>query len=474
MRKIFATLLAVVMVACVFAAMPASAAVFDNSTAADAQALTLVATEIMPNPDGRDTYEFIEFYNRSDAAVDFYGLSLVRSPLYQNDPSLTSDNDFYATRNMWRTTHKFQAKMDITTGDLVIPAEAQTLAPQGVSFTNPASGSVAARSIALVWFVNQDALRDISEKAATDYDPSEIPADLARIMFREKFNVPNAVPIFMVWGDNAVNADHTIKNNEFALSNCINKYEAYMLGLVENTFDLDTDTGSSAKVKCLFSYGANQVMYFKGEQSAGKAYTFVPADQTPDVVNRKVKPKKTNEEASDFVWGGYVESYRQVGMAGGVETPTPGTMEKYQWYYVDAAHAPMTVSAADVQEWADRVAPAGDIDTGYVDDTEPTDINPQDNLESREDKEARLLGGTKTSSGSKKNTGKTGDGTDAAGLPTGALIGIIAGGVVILAAAAVAVIIVMKKKKAAPAVEEAPAEEAPAEEAPAEEENKEE
>ncbi len=480
MRKMLATVLAVVMLVGVFAAIPAFAApatTFDGSTEADIP--DVIATEIVPNPPGAgDAWEYIEFYNRGDSAVNFYDLSLLRSPNYATKPVLSQDDPYYASKDMWRTTKKFQTKVDITTGAVAIPADATeagvTLAP-GVVLNNPASGTVAAHSFAIVLVLNKNAIDAINEESA---DYMDVPAELPRIMFREKFNVPTGVPIFYIWGRTAINEnDGTIKNNEFGLEDCVKGTPAgFMLALAENTFDLATDTGASSKVKSLFAYGVNQTMYYNGGETDGKAYVYVPADQVPEVVNRVAK--KTNDTAPDFAWGGYVESYRQAGMAGGQEKPNPGKMEAYQWYYVDPDNAPAEIKGDDpnwgpaaVQTWAALAAPDGGIDQERQTD-EPDDIEL--NLESREDKESRLLGTGTKKSGKKADAGTGETETASKGLPTGALIGIIAGGVVLVAAVVVAVIIVLKKKKAAPAVEEAPAEETPVEEAPAEEEKKDE
>ncbi len=475
MRKILATVLAVVMLVGVFAAVPAfatPATTFDNSTEADVP--NVIATEIMPNPAGKgDAWEFIEFYNRGDAAVNFYDLSLLRSPNYATKPALSQDDPYYTYKDMWRTTRKFQAKVDITTGAVTIPAEENVQLSTGVVLNNPADGTVAAHSFAIILVLNKDAVNAINEEAAEYVD---VPADLPRIMFRTKFNVPASVPIFYIWGHTALNDDGTIKNNEFAIEDCPKGTPAgFMMALADNTFDLDADTGASNKVKSLFAYGVNQIMYYNGADSDGKAYVYVPADQVPEVANRQAK--KTNETAPDYAWGGYVESYRQAGMADGQASPTPGKMEAYQWYYVDRDNAPADIKGTDpdwgpkaVAEWASVASPDGGIDQNRQTD-EPDDI--EINLESREDKENRLLGNKKTGSRTANASGE-GDETASKGLPTGALIGIIAGGVVLAAAVVVAVLIVLKKKKAAPAVEEAPTEETPVEEAPAEDENKEE
>ena len=495
MRKLLATVLAVVMLACVFAAIPASAATFDKSTAADVP--DLIATEIMPNPDDNaDYFEFIEFYNRGETDVNFYDLALVRAPDFQIDSSIGQDNPYYSYKYMWGQQRKFQAKVDINAGELAIPAAADVTLLPGVTFTNPASGIVAPHSFAIIWVVNKNTVSKVNE-ASVDYDP--VPADLPIRLFRERFDLPNDfnVPIFYIWGDSALAKNGnttTIKTDEFELTDCSNtKYENFMLGLVDKSFALSESVYSSntfnAKVKTLFGYGVKQAMSYNGKQNTCTAFTYVPADQLPVVANRK--KDKSDENATDYVTGNYVESYRQAGMADGLTTPTPGTMPAYQWYYVDAANAPASVKGTDpdwgpnaVQAWVTAVAgPEGGIDADYND---PNQVVIEVNPPTQEELNEKFFGGDKKSSGKKANAGTTADDTAAEGLPTGALIGIIAGGVVLAAAIVVAVIIVIKKKKAAPAVEEAPAEEAeapteeapaeeaPAEEAPAEEENKEE
>ena len=496
MRKLLATVLAVVMLACVFAAMPASAATFDNSTAANVP--DLIATEIMPNPDdGIDYYEFIEFYNRGDSAVNFYDLALARSPYFKIDSSITQDNPYYSTRNLWAQQKQFQAKVDINEGALAIPAAAEVTLYPGVSFTNPASGTVAPHSFAIIWVVNKNTV-DLVNTTSQDY--ADVPADLPIRMFRERFGLSNDfnVPIFYIWGDNALDKSGnvtTIKTDEFELWDCSNnKYESFMLGLVDKSFELSEKVYASntfnTKVKTLFAYGATQVMSYNGAQNTCKAFNYVPADQDPVVANRKMK--KTGDTApTDYAKGGYVDSYRQAGMADGlVVTPTPGDMPAYQWYFVDAENAPAAVKTGAnwgpdaVQAWADDVAPLGGINQEYNDPDQPViEVNPP----TQEELNEKFFGdSTKKSSSSKKaNTGTTTDDAEAEKNNSKLIIILAVVGGVVVAGAVVAVIIVMKKKKAAPAVEEAPAEEGevpteeapaetPVEEAPAEEEKKEE
>lgn len=477
MRKLLATVLAVVMLACVFAALPASAVTFDNSTAADVP--DLIATEIMPNPDdGTDYYEFIEFYNNGDTAVNFYDLALVRSPYFKIDSSITQDNPYYSTRNLWAQQKKFQAKVNINEGNLAIPAAADVTLFSGVSFTNPASGTIAPHTFAIIWVVNKNTVNLVNE---TSLDYGEVPADLPIRLFRERFGLSNDfnVPIFYIWGDKALNDNNTIKTDEFELWDCSNnKYESFMLGLVDKSFELSEAVYSgntfNTKVKTLFAYGATQVMSYNGASNYRRSFNYVPADQLPVVANRKMK--KTDENASDYVKGGYVDSYRQAGMADGlVPDPTPGSMPAYQWYFVDAENAPAAVKTGAnwgpeaVQAWADEVAPLGGINQEYNDPDQPViDVNPP----TQEELNEKFFGGgnksnNKGSSGTKDAGAKSDDAAAEKNNNTLIIILAVVGGVVLIGAA-VAVIIVLKKKKAAPAVEEAPAEDAPIEEAPAE------
>lgn len=486
MRKIFATLLAVIMLVGVCAAIPVSAA---SSTPADVP--DLLATEIVPHSTTTAdpatakvtaVFDYIELYNRGETPVDIYTLAVARAPYYTQRPTNQSHN-YYSTWNMWRGERKFQSKMDINTGAVTFPADRESLVSAttsiGVEWNNPVAGSVAPHSFAILWFLSDDTLRFVSE-SDTEGHP-----DLPREMFRERYEMADDVPIFYLWANSAIDNSNpsavTIKTNEFELPGCRNNYEGYMLGLVDKSFGLDEKVYESNtfndKVKVLFAYGATQEMH--NPNNNGLCYPYVPADQVPEVPNRKTG--KNIEDGPDYVVGGYVESYRQVGIPHGSEEPTAGGMPAYQWYYVDAENAPDSVKNGDpdwgpkaVSAWANRYYPDASQEEGegFGRDEPDIEVNPP----TREDLERKFFGDGKI--GNKPNTanaGKEDDATKSEGLPTGALIGIIAGGVVLVAAAVVAVLIIIKNKKAAPAVEnveEVPTEEMP--EVPTDEENKDE
>jgi len=494
MRKLFAIALAVVMLACVFAAIPAAAASRDGSTAADVPAL--IVTEIMANAGTQDAYEYIEIYNRGDVAIDLYDLALARAPYYKSQPATT--NAYHDSWNLWQSERKFQSKMDFNAGAVAFPADFTELASQStnVEWSNPGTATIAPHSFAIIWVLRNYTLSAVNKKISDDFGNED--PDLPRTMFREKFNTPANVPIIYVWGNKAIDDDGNVKTDEFDLDDCKSQSTGYMYGIVSNTFDLANDVvyatdSFNAKVLSLCGYGANQTMHTMENDNKLRGYVYVPADQVPELHNRK----RAREDA-DYVAGNYVETYRQVGLAHGGEDPTAGTMPAYQWAYVDPDNAPASVTSAGanwgaeaIHTWAEHYYPTGDDDSdwdGRVE--EKIEVNPPTQAELQE----KFFGGGSDNNNNQSgqsgtanagNTTKDGNKADG-GLPTGALIGIIVGGVVIAAAIVVTVIIVLKKKKAAPAVEvpvedapvEAPVEEAPAEapaeEAPAEEEKKEE
>ena len=217
MRKIFAIALAVVLLVSVFATLPAAAATFDQSTATDVPAI--IATEVMANAGSSDAYEFIEFYNRGDTAINLYDLALARAPYYKSQPG-SSTNSYYQTWNMWQTQYKFQSKMNITSGAVAFPDDYTALLAmlENVTWNNPASGQIAPHSFAIIWIVRHytldKVLNEIQDKGGNNN------ADLPRAMFREFYGntTPNDVPIFYVWGDTALDSDKEVKADEFDLS----------------------------------------------------------------------------------------------------------------------------------------------------------------------------------------------------------------------------------------------------------------
>lgn len=479
MRKIFAVLLAVVMVACVFAALPASAAPLDSTTASDIPAL--IATEVAPNV-GKTTsssgryYEYIEFYNRSDEPVNLYQYALARAPYYKSQP--LENSSYYNKWDMWQTQHTFQSKVAIEAGPLNANADYSERIESlndtyGVSWNNPASGVVAPHSFAILWVVSSQSLTAVENEAPNLLEPDP---DLPRTMFRQRFpNMPNDVPIFYVWGDTAITSRGNVYKTQFDLEDCRDAYAGFMYGLVDITFNVDEnkayENGSfSNMVKVLFAYGANGDMHHGNTETKNTSAIYVPADQKPELQNRKNLSNSDN-----YVQGGYADTYLQVGMAHTLEGNTPGTMEAHQWYMVDAENAPAAIQGEDpewgpkaLNEWAERYYPSED-DSDW-------EGREEEELEykwvTQEELQEKFFGPKDKNDGRTVDSDKKEDETGSEGLPTGALIGIIAGGVVLAVAIVVAVLIVVKKKKAAPAVE-VPIEDAPVDESSAED-NKEE
>ena len=198
-------------------------------------------------------------------------------------------------------------------------------------------------------------------------------------------------------------------------------------------------------IVCLWQWGTLTNLSIPSVTPEGFATTYVPANNVPTYYNASQTAIEGDEyEAkNNFYESGYVDGFKEVGLVAFEEKPTIGTMDAYQWVYVDPNRAPDSVKglAANGKTWEEVAVEnylAANVQAGEEDVENP--------------EEERLPGGVHVDRDNLGNKGQNADNSgntvnnNDGGLPLWALILIIVAAVVVVGGVAVVVIVVLKKK----------------------------
>jgi len=357
MRKFLAVLMAVFMLTATLAVLPASAAAIttsdkDGSTAADADAMNLVITEVLANTQANnvgllshDAYQYIEIYNRGTTPVNLYDYAIVRAAYNQNsgDP--------------WPAPKKFTGKVVLDAGSIYayyqenntpnIDTYAKDTATYGCN--NPAEGTLAPGEVALIWFWNAHTKEVFAKNGGTTGEKS---GDFTT--FRKHYKditgveIPTSTKIFATFGVDGI-------GTSFNLNNARNNY---IYALVDDTADFNIGTEvaynktaggnfeQNAKVLAMFKHGTSLGWYSPAEN---KSVTYTLANKTPVYANAYYESSDNN-----YYERGDVDSFKEMACVWYEEDITPGKLLPIQWADIDPNRAPADVKGSDAN-WATTV-----------------------------------------------------------------------------------------------------------------------
>ena len=513
MRKIFAVVLTVLMLASVLAAFPVSAIRIDNSTVAEAPS-DFVITEFGAQMDApgaggtgvvADALHYMEVLNTSGKAVDMFSIAVARATDYLRAPKVMGDDvHFLATGDenwmSWRK-HQFLSMIPISP-NWIVDEQAYvdagelnegeiTNSQNGLMLTNEnAAQQLPDDQPAIIWFIGQETmtwLKGYRTLLGPQYNPVDIflnafyptdsEADVAARAALKDY-------VYMVWAyDNEALPDPNDPTRKVAtdtfkvdVPEVSTKFEikSYVYALVSANWSLSSiayDQGTRTWAKDVYAYiryGAQLVDNYTGLANvANNSASYIPAQHDPFLFKARELFNDVDETKvaayTDYFVAGLAESYRECALVDMGKGATPGVVTDWQWSYIDASKLPTdkTPDAART-EFVDQFSYNADDTLADGGRNEPVmEIKPP----SRDD----LI---------KKYFTVEEEEEEEEGLPTWALVLIIVGGVLVVGGGAfVAVfflVIKPKKKAAAAAAMEATVEgDAPVEEAPAQEETNE-
>ena len=362
MRKFLIVLLAVLLMLPTLAALPVAAAgeladyeisKTDGTTVNDAKALDLVVTEYMSNTtssmgDGSaDAFQYVEVYNRGTTDVNLYDLAVVRGA------NSTSGG-------AWRKQHMFEAKLSINPGNIYTNTNATN---QSNACVNPNSAVVRPGEFAIIWFWT-DTTNSVSNTFGKSLGAVQTDNKTGKTVFhhyfRQHYRTQNPAAADAITDDLLVVAVYAGSTNDSTNKPTfsLNKSGSYMYALVKdeagaNNFDYKTEKAFESfynktdkifsayndKIVCLWQWGTNTALsipahtdYFEGRSSV-----YVPADCTPDLRNatRQAVWEEAYEEKHNYYELGFVDGFKEVGLVAFEEMPTIGSMDAWQWAYVD-------------------------------------------------------------------------------------------------------------------------------------------
>lgn len=499
MRKFLAGLLAVLMLASVLAlsvgAAETTIKTFDKTTKEDAGKIDLVITEIMPrstSESGADMYEYIELYNRGTKEIDLSNYCLLRGTDYNKQQSST-----------WRSTHKFENVINLVAGSLFDdPAVDKT--KKTVDIVNPDSIKLQPGEFAVIWIWNDD-----DENYCAKYGENLAAADTERLDSKGKIvSFPNfrdaysqessSVPTQNEDGETvptkmsddvlvlaAMGSTASINTKGFRLANDSN----FIYAVAEKSMGQNILTHDAVKftneIVCMFHWGFSTSASIPQIQQPGLSTIYVPADQTPYLVNESnrlnAKQGETYKTYTDYVERdcdvNFETSYKEMAVFTWWEVPTPGYMMPYQWIYVDNDRMPDSAKSYITEITYENNDPTKEVLTAQMIRTSEINPNWEADMYAFLKADKLTTGGEGSGEGESKreeidfdkiqqdklrdqlekpsnvkpsNTNK--------GLKTWVLILIIVGGVVVVAGIAVTVILVLKKKNKPVAADDVAAE----------------
>ena len=376
MRKVFVILMTVCLLMGAFAVLPVSAindeaspSEIDGSTVADAEDLNLVVTEFMSNTtcsvavggqnvQSENAFQYIEIYNRGATAVNLYNLAIVRS----NNLNSAS---------LWNTSHRFEQKIPLDPGNVSIQSNVSAT-NQRFAVVNPNRAVLEPGEFAIIWFWN-DASVKVSNALGNSLGADTITDGkiVYHKAFRDHYKAENSsVSISDDLLIVAAYAGSTTDSSRFAL----NTSNSYMYALVKDErtagFDVNFEVAFTAnkgsdgtiyqrndKVVCLWQWGTwTKQSIPSGNNYEGLASVYVPANCTPDFRNASNKAIWGDDywrEYTNYYELGLVDGFKEVALVNFTEKPTIGTMDAWQWAYVDPERAPESAKslAANGKTW---------------------------------------------------------------------------------------------------------------------------
>lgn len=368
MRKFLAVLLAVFMLTATLAVLPVAAAEEksskDGTVIADAEALDLVVTEYMSDTictvtsnTSANAFQYIEVYNRGETDVNLYNLAVVAG---KNKTS----------GDTWNKNHMFDAKLPLQSGSIYTNTKAASTANACV---NPNSAMLKPGEFAIIWFWT-DATNSVSNTYAKSLGASVTDPETGKTVFHQGFRdhyrrqqQSGETPIsddLLIVAVYAGTSTDTTNAPTFAL----NTSSSYMYALVKNeagnSFDYKTEkayerfynkvdktttySAFNSKIVCMWQWGTNTALSIPTQTSyfEGKSSVYVPSNCTPDFYNATRKAIDSEHvDKSNFYETGYVDGFKEVGLVAFEEAPTIGTMDAWQWAYVDPDRAPESAKA---------------------------------------------------------------------------------------------------------------------------------
>ena len=365
MRKFLAVLMAVFMLAATLAALPISAeeatatvSMKDGSTAADAEAIDLVITEVASNTkstlagsqskfDG-DAYSYIEIYNRGDDAVDLSDYAIVQAD--------------YSVYTEWDS--KFTKLVPIVSGDVFASFEHSTTAGYRANCNAGLLNQetiLEAGKTAIIWFWNASANAAANKnKDLSKHDTENgILFPAFRNYYKNQYKnadgvtvsaeIPADTLIVAVYGTDEV-------PTSFALNTSGNK----MYGLVKNTgegFDLSEAMYEQISedvyeknddVICIWEHGTG----LGATTAETKSAIYTTANNVPHYFNAYYEDSKADYVAIN---NAKCEGFKELGCIWYNEMPvTPGVLLPIQWADLDPDRAPASVKGEDAN-WTTTV-----------------------------------------------------------------------------------------------------------------------
>ena len=379
MRKILAALLAVMMIAGVFAALPMSAAeatVIEtiDGTKNNTQLNDLIITEILVNSKSGtdrddqtsgesaavftspDALDYIEVYNAGDKTVNIYDYVILSAP-YRDFTGESKDTGSNTAAIPYKFTYKNVLYYgDIHSTDSGAKSDSKASAYDN-SCSNIYSGDILPGETAVIWYWT----------TATDTACNDLGYSLGRTgannrtfeYFRNYYGMDNNTKIFVT------NAKASAQTNTQTGGDWFQSLEYnYIYALAKATYketevaitvskDSNNNvtrslTNDGKKITCFAAYTQyNSVGIVNTQNMDGVSAYYVPSVCTPDLINMNNKAVvdlenegKAENEKTEFVpFADYVQaecafSYKETAIISFTEAPTPGAMPSWQWQYI--------------------------------------------------------------------------------------------------------------------------------------------
>ena len=372
MRKFLAALLAVMMIASVFAAMPimaeeatARTSKFDG-TKSDEAMNGLIITEILVNskagtqrddqPSGEsaavfsspDAMDYIEVYNAGDEPVNLFDYVILSAP-YRDFTGESKDSG----SNAATTPYKFTYKNTIVVGDIHsngAKADVKSYKNDCSNYGDHNMGQINPGEIAVIWYwstATDTACSDLgySVGAMREGDDRTFP------YFRDYYGMDSETKIFVTnakVSSGQTDLFHTLEYNYiYALAHNSYKFEDAAITVQSTAGGGETRTLSN-KISCMASYTTyNGVGIVTTQNMDNVSAYYVPSACTPDLINENAK-KVAELEGKLAEYKPYVDyvgstqgeadcalSYRETAIMSFTEEPSPGSMPSWQWKYIE-------------------------------------------------------------------------------------------------------------------------------------------
>jgi hypothetical protein len=264
----------------------------------------------------------------------------------------------------------FDAKLPLQSGSIYTNTKASST---GNACVNPNSAMLKPGEFAIIWFWN-DSANSVSNSNGKSLGASYTDPATGKTVFHQGFRdhyrrqqKAGETPIsddLLIVAVYAGSSSDTTAAPTFAL----NTGSSWMYALVKNEagnqFDYKTEkayerfynkvdktttySAFNSKIVCMWQWGTNTALSIptKTDYFEGKSSVYVPANCTPDYYNATRKAIDSEHvNKSNFCETGYVDGFKEVGLVAFEEAPTIGTMDAWQWAYVDPDNAPESAKA---------------------------------------------------------------------------------------------------------------------------------